>query len=247
MTEKERNQSSSNDKAIDRVNSISDQTKKMIDNINGLVEKRESLKNEIDDLESVNQTLIKANEDAKRPEEIASLAKAHINKTIEHRQKALKLNQTIANLWAGAAFILMIIGLGLFQDAFMQLDINESIWDKDMKFGTASFLLLKGAFFVSAFGAAISYCLVFRGKYASEAEKDDERLHTLSYGQFFLETYGHVADREEVKNALQGWHKIEQDSEVSDGKSIRTKFSDKQIAELSEIINSELGKKFDEI
>lgn len=203
-----------------------------------LNKKIKAAQNELDNLNKKNSDLI-------NHETIVTNAKTYLSDTVRKREDRFTRNRRIADFWT--VFSLALIGSCLYfiYRSFKALNTDDlDIWSTDISWSTASFLLLKGAFFISAFGIALRVSIAFRDRYAKEAELDDQKIHALGYGQFFVETYGAVADRKEVVEALNAWHS---NHAVKTEKGHDEPLSEEQLDKITEYVNKKLGEAYESL
>lgn len=182
------------------------------------------------------------NSDLINHETIVENAKEYLGITVKNRESRFIRNRRISDFWA--LFSLTLIGACLYfiYLSFEALNTEDlDIWSVDISWSTASFLLFKGAFFISAFGIALRVSIAFRDRYAKEAELDDQKIHALGYGQFFVETYGAVADRKEVVQALNAWHS-NHDAKTEKGQ--HEPLSEEQLDTITAYVNKKLGEEY---
>lgn len=187
-------------------------------------------------------SLKKRNSDLINHETIIKNAKKYLSDTVRKREDRFTRNRRISDFWA--LFSLGLIGSCLYfiYRSFEALNTEGiDIWSVDISWSTASFLLFKGAFFISAFGIALRVSIAFRDRYAKEAELDDQKIHALGYGQFFVETYGAVADRKEVVQALNAWHS-NHDAKTEKGQ--HEPLSEEQLDTITAYVNKKLGEEY---
>jgi len=173
----------------------------LIEEKQNLIKDKSELELEIDELQSLKS-------DLNRRSEIANSAKAFMDDEIKIRRLRRDSYQNIAHAWSIGAAFLIILGLGLFYDQYDLLNVNYILKEGvSIPVLTSTYLLLKAGFFISAFGIAIRFCMVFRDKLMLEASKENEKIDSMSYGKFYIDTYAETSTREQVTEALSGWNK----------------------------------------
>ena len=186
----------------------SEQIQALINEKNELTVEKQNLITEKVNVEIEIDKLKSLKSDLNRRSEIANSAKAFMDDEITIRRLRRDSYQNIAHAWSIGAAFLIILGLGLFYDQYDLLNVNYILKEGiSIPVLTSAYLLLKAGFFISAFGIAIQFCMVFRDKLMLEASKENEKIDSMSYSKFYIDTYAETSTREQVTEALSGWNK----------------------------------------
>lgn len=103
--------------------------------------------------------------------------------------------------WYAIGFIALLAGIYVAtQSVSTALSYVQQSW---IYF---SIVTLKSLGLILLLGVTSRYSFVLGQSYTSEAHKATNRLHAISFGRFYLETYGATANWTEVKDAFADWN-----------------------------------------
>lgn len=137
-------------------------------------------------------------ETLKRVEDIADKYISDSITDLRNRESRLKL---VSTLWYWIAFLSLVSGF-LFAGwrALQSTASEQSSWE--VVIGS-----LIASVFVLGFSGAISRFAFTLGKsYMVESLRNSDRIHAISFGQFYLKAFGEDADWNEIKEAFQHWN-----------------------------------------
>lgn len=146
---------------------------------------------------------IKAREEEKRvvQERVEATAATYISKSLEElrvRETSLKRS---ALFWYGAAFLSLLIGLGFgVWRAYVSEPVTDISWQSIAQLAVISVVV------IGLLGALSRFAFTLGKSFMVESLRNADRIHAISFGQFYLEAFGEHAEWEEIKEAFQHWN-----------------------------------------
>lgn len=110
---------------------------------------------------------------------------------------------TISKLWSVTGAGALALGLGFF--AYITLSSLVTLQGV-ITWELIVFTMLKGLVAVGLLGALSRYAFLFSNSYIRESLKNADRRHAITFGKFYLESYGAAADWTQVKEAFEHWN-----------------------------------------
>jgi hypothetical protein len=135
-----------------------------------------------------------------------------IREAEERLTKKEKSLRASANLWYSMGYAALLIGVAA---AFMLMKESSA---GSLETGKVILFAIKGLVGVGLLVALSKYAFTLGKSYMNESLKNSDRLHAISFGKFYLQAYGDVAQPEDVKDVFQHWN-IDKDSSFSDLKT----------------------------
>lgn len=134
-------------------------------------------------------------------ERLESNASVYIEEAIESLKLVEARYRAISNRWYVAGFGALLLGvlvgvLGLLQ------------WTESGKREWVDFALvtLKTLVILSLLGACAKYAFSLGRSYVSEALKNADRIHAISFGKFYLRAFGSRVEWSQLKEVFQHWN-----------------------------------------
>jgi hypothetical protein len=124
----------------------------------------------------------------------------YIQKSLDELRKRENKYQRNAYIWYTLAYTSLILGVlfGIFRGLiFKQSTIISS---SPIQFIVASILI------VSLLIALSRFAFVLGKSFMVEALRNADRIHAISFGEFYLNSFGDKADWKEVKDVFQHWN-----------------------------------------
>ena len=100
--------------------------------------------------------------------------------------------------WAALTALLSGVGFGLYR-AFLSAR-TEATWQSIVHLAVASVLV------IGLLGALSRFAFVLGKSFMVESLRNADRIHAISFGQFYLQAFGEKAEWSEIKDAFQHWN-----------------------------------------
>ena len=144
--------------------------------------------------------LAKQEQSAETAQKIADTAPAYIEKAISAQRTLEKDNATLAQIWYGVGFGSLVVGIcfivySLHAGATAAID-----WVQLVRLVLSNFII------IGFLGACARYAFALGKSYTTEALKASDRIHAISFGQFYLEAFGARAGWSELKEVFAHWN-----------------------------------------
>jgi hypothetical protein len=159
----------------------------------------------------------------KSSEQLRENAPRYINETIEDLRNRERRDRV-------GALICYILGFGaLFGGLLYTVAISKEMFsvtiDAEKLWVTWALYTTKSAIVIGLSVALSKYSFNLGKSFMNEGLKNSDRRHAISFGRFYIETYGESATYEEVKDAFQHWNMARDSSFLSlDGKDFDPNF-----------------------
>jgi len=129
----------------------------------------------------------------------ANAAKYISNSLAELRSKE-KAYKQIAFLWYSAALLALLCGVGFaLWRAFASVKV-EPTWQAIVHLAVASVLV------IGLLSALARFAFILGKSFMVESLRNADRIHAISFGEFYLNAFGDKAEWEEIKEAFQHWN-----------------------------------------
>lgn len=154
--------------------------------------------------------------ETKKKEEITRIE----NNSTEYIDDALKLlskresrNLKYANMWNAIGYISLALGVvfGVFNFEHNNIS-SEMLWYQYF------YISAKGLVILVFLAASSRYAFILGKAYMNESLKNADRIHAISFGRFYLKSYGAKATWNELKEVFQHWN-LDKNSYFTDLKS----------------------------
>ncbi|WP_333706471.1 hypothetical protein, partial [Vibrio hepatarius] len=170
-----------------------------------------------------------------------------INSAYEKRKSEKERLSYTSYLYAALMTIMIFIGIATLYQVYKD---TSFFYEKNITWTTAIFYLLKNFFLLAGYIVAIRFLAQFSDKYFKAAQEEENRIHNMTYGKFYVETYASVVDTEEIKEALSDWRtkpsKSEEETSSTtsnvEANSSMPQFSNKDLKEVLPQIDSLLQR-----
>ena len=146
---------------------------------------------------------IKAREDEKREAQahVEATAESYISESLEElraRESGLKKS---AYVWYSAAFFSLLMGLGFgLWRAFTSAPNADITWQSIAQLAVVSIIV------IGLLGALSRFAFILGKSFMVESLRNSDRIHAISFGQFYLKAFGEHAEWSEIKEAFQHWN-----------------------------------------
>lgn len=148
-----------------------------------------------------------------RQVEKLEVSKTEFIKEAEERlTKKEKALRTGAYFWYLLGYAALLIGV---TSAFLLMKEAEA---GSLETGKVILFAIKGLVGIGLLVALSKYAFTLGKSFMNESLKNSDRLHAISFGKFYLQAYGDVAQPDDVKDVFQHWN-IDKDSSFSDLKT----------------------------
>jgi len=127
----------------------------------------------------------------------------YVKETLDDLNKREKSLKNSANAWYGSGFVCLI--LSVFAVLYLWWSTSNS---SDIPQQTQSLLfnLAKGLTLVGLMLTLSRYSFLLGKGYMTEALKNADRIHAISFGKFYLQVYGGSITPEEMREVFQNWN-----------------------------------------
>jgi hypothetical protein len=106
-----------------------------------------------------------------------------------------------AFFWYGAAFVSLLIGLGFgMWRAYTSATVMDISWQSIAQLAVVSVVV------IGLLGALSRFSFTLGKSFMVESLRNADRIHAISFGQFYLEAFGEHAEWSEIKEAFQHWN-----------------------------------------
>lgn len=134
-------------------------------------------------------------------ERIESNAASYIGKAIGSLKEHESRNRMRGNLWYYLGYMTLLLGI-----IFGFLSIARFANTNDQQWIHFAYLTLKSVIVIGLLVACSKYSFTLGRSYMSEALKSADRIHAISFGEFYLNAFGDSAEWAELKEAFQHWN-----------------------------------------
>lgn len=170
-------------------------------------------------------------------------AKEVINDAYRKRER-VKFNLDMQSfLYAGLMIILIFLGLAFLYQVYRD---TMNFYQEDITMTIAFFYLMKNAFLLSAYGIGVKVLMSFSDKYFKASSLEEDRIHNMTYGKFYVETYAPVSNSADIKEALSGWREDAKKSENNELESLHIKTVREELQKVKDSIENLKGKDSDD-
>ncbi len=147
-----------------------------------------------------------ANEEKRieRKEQIERTAANYIEEAIQELKERESSLETKANRWNMIGWCSLITGV--FSAIILVLLTLTTTGGAVKSWPEFSFLAIKSIIIVALLIASAKYAFSLAKSFMSEALKNSDRIHAISFGKFFLQAFGDKVDENEVKEIFQHWN-----------------------------------------
>ncbi|WP_370682144.1 hypothetical protein [Comamonas sp. GB3 AK4-5] len=136
-------------------------------------------------------------------EKIFRSSQTYITETL----KALKSKEIKYQIFSMICSSLGGIALAAALAYFIDLAYKSApIIPEKMTWEIVIFLTLKGFISISLLAGFSRYAYILSNTYLKEALKISDRMHAISFGKFYLDSYGSTHDWEQVKQVFENWN-----------------------------------------
>lgn len=132
---------------------------------------------------------------------LESDAAAYVEVAIEALRTRESNSRIAANLWSFLGFVALLGGtLFAFFGIYTISSIQTDSWPGYL------LIIAKSIVVVALLVASAKYAFTFSKAYISEAIRNADRIHAISFGQFYLRAFGSNADARDIKEVFQHWN-----------------------------------------
>lgn len=111
-----------------------------------------------------------------------------------------KVNRRIAYVWYSSAYIFLLVGIGYGFFRATELSKIRGDW------AAVGELFVLSLIVVGFLGAAAKLSFMLGKGFMVEALRSADRIHAISFGEFYLNAFGEHAEWEQVREAFQHWN-----------------------------------------
>ena len=148
----------------------------------------------------VGATLAKEEKRKERRELLERVASDFIEKSQENLQKRERSYKNQANIWYFVSCSVLILGAGTSFWRAASINYNES-----NLFSLLEVVVL-GAISVGLIVGIAKFAFTLGKSFMVESLRNADRSHAISFGEFYLRSYGSDSDWTELKEAFQHWN-----------------------------------------
>lgn len=144
--------------------------------------------------------LAKKEQSDETAQKIANTAPAYIEKAIAGQRTLQEANTKLAQVWYGVGFGSLVIGIGFVVYSLLAGSSTNIDWVQLAR------LFLSNVIIIGFLGACARYAFTLGKSYTTEALKASDRIHAISFGQFYLDAFGANAGWSELKEVFAHWN-----------------------------------------
>jgi len=169
---------------------------------------------------------------------IESNASAYIDEAIRSLVGNEARNRRNGNLWYYLGYATLVSGVG-----FGIYSVTQYANSNDQQWIHFAYLSIKSIIIIGLLIACSKYAFTLGKSYMSEALKNADRIHAISFGKFYLRAFSEKADWSELKEVFQHWN-IDKNSAFSalDTNQFDPKFAE-AVIELAKALASKADNK----
>ncbi|MFK7602434.1 toll/interleukin-1 receptor domain-containing protein [Deinococcus sp. SM5_A1] len=136
--------------------------------------------------------------------EVVKISSAkYVDKSLARLKSREKQERSLAHFWQGAGFALLLAGAYL---SYMILNQSEQAIILEQGLASIVYISFKSLFVVALIIAGVKYAFDLLKAHMNESLKNSDRIHAISFGEFYLDAYGENANWEEIKEVFQHWN-----------------------------------------
>lgn len=155
---------------------------------------------------------------------VETTAATYIQSSIKDLKAREKGYRKVAYFWYGLALFSLVGGLafGIWRAVDLDSAPKDPSWESLAELGLITVLV------VGVLGALSRFAFLLGKAFMVESLRNADRIHAISFGEFYLNAFGDKADWAEVKEAFQHWNIdkgstfIEQDAKDVDPQILQT-------------------------
>lgn len=153
--------------------------------------------------------VVEEKEKVETKKRIESNAAEYIEESLSSLSKQENRNRWFGNLWYLVGFLMLVAGIvfGFYSIARFG-EVTDQQWIR------LAYLGLKSAIVIGLLIAGSKYAFTLGKSYMTEALKNADRGHAISFGRFYLRAFGVDASWTELKEVFQHWN-IDKNSSFS--------------------------------
>ena len=127
-------------------------------------------------------------------------AAKYIQRSLSELKKREERHLRFAIIWYGAALLSLVSGLGFGIWRALRVSPEDPSWTSITQFAIASIIV------IGLLGALSRFAFVLGKSFMVESLRNADRIHAISFGEFYLEAFPEQAEWQEIKEAFQHWN-----------------------------------------
>lgn len=141
--------------------------------------------------ESINREVVKAS------------SENYVEKSLLRLEKRERQERTLAHFWQAIGFILLLVGAYL---SYVILNQSQQAVIAEQGIEAIIYISFKSLFVIALVIAGVKYAFDLSKAHMNESLKNSDRIHAISFGEFYLDVYGEDAKWDEIKEVFQHWN-----------------------------------------
>jgi hypothetical protein len=145
----------------------------------------------------------RAAEQAKQEEarqRIEHNAADYITGAVSAQKNAEKRYRILGTVWYSVGLVALVAGLVFVGLALLRVNLPSGDWT------TFCLVALRALIVIALLGACAKYAFALGRSFTIESLKCADRLHAISFGEFYLRAYGDRAEWQDLKEAFANWN-----------------------------------------
>lgn len=133
-------------------------------------------------------------------ERVEQNAATYIKNSLEELKMKEKNFKNWAYFWYGLAYLALLAALIFAIIKVVALDFDEATWL------LVTQLLVINIIIVGILAALSRYAFILGKSFMVESLRNSDRIHAISFGEFYLKAFGAQSEWNEIKEAFQHWN-----------------------------------------
>ena len=158
----------------------------------------------------------------------------YVGEAVASQKLAEARYRRLGMVWYAAGLVALVAGLVFVALALIHVQPPAGDWT------TFALMALRAVIVIVLLGACAKYAFALGRSFTVESLKSADRLHAISFGEFYLRVYGQEAEWQDLKEAFANWN-IDRPSAFVDTRS--SDFDPKLVELITNIVQAVTGNK----